>query len=175
MNRTYFGCMCNLSAFITRSVYWFFLPISFSPNIILIPWLKSKVDFKPPPLFFRTHLAISQKQWAADRTHLLLMILPPHLPVLPSPDHIYGTIVSYLTFFKRTYKLPTYNRSILCAKSYRSEYLTKGNIISWQDICRPNRPKILPFAQYSLVHDLVLNHSNVIFGPKIKAVRTWEL
>ena len=121
MNQTYFGCMINLSAFITRSVYWFFLPISFSPNIILIPWLKSKVDFKPP-LFFRTHLAISQKQWAADSTHLLLMILPPHLPVLPSPDHIYGTIVSYLTFFKRTYKLPTYNRSILCAKSYRSEY-----------------------------------------------------
>ena len=119
INKTYFGCKNILSAFFTLSGP--FLSISFRANTIRILWFKSKVDFKPPR-FFLTHLAISQKQWAAESTHLLLMILPPHLPVLPSPDHIYGTIVSYLTFFKRTYKLPTYNRSILWAKSYRSEY-----------------------------------------------------
>ena len=44
-----------------------------------------------------------------------------------------------------------------------SEYWTKGNIIGWPDICRPNRPKIFPFVQYSLflqyslIHDLALN------------------
>ena len=44
-----------------------------------------------------------------------------------------------------------------------SEYWTKGNIIGWPDICRPNRPKIFHFVQYSLfiqyslIHDLALN------------------
>ena len=31
-----------------------------------------------------------------------------------------------------------------------SEHWTKGNNISWPDICRPNQPKIFPFVQYYL-------------------------
>ena len=38
-----------------------------------------------------------------------------------------------------------------------SEYWRKGNIIGWPDICQPNRPKIFPFVQYSLIHDLTLS------------------
>ena len=30
----------------------------------------------------------------------------------------------------------------------------KRNIIGWPDIFQPNRPKIFPFVQYSLIHDL---------------------
>ena len=50
----------------------------------------------------------------------------------------------------------------LRTKSCISEYWTKGNIIGWLDICRPNWPKIFPFVQYSLffwyslTHDLAL-------------------
>ena len=38
----------------------------------------------------------------------------------------------------------------LRTKSCISEYWTKGNIIGWPNICRPNWPKIFPFVQYSL-------------------------
>ena len=35
------------------------------------------------------------------------------------------------------------------AKSCISEYWTKGNIIGWPDICRPNQPKIFPFFAFT--------------------------
>ena len=35
-----------------------------------------------------------------------------------------------------------------------SEYWTKGIIIGWPDICRPNRRKIFPFVQYSLIFSI---------------------
>ena len=36
------------------------------------------------------------------------------------------------------------------------EYWRKGNIIGWSDICRPNRPKIFLFVQYSLFFNIHL-------------------
>ena len=38
-----------------------------------------------PPFFCGIQSYISQKHWAAVSTHLLLMILPPHLPCWPDP------------------------------------------------------------------------------------------
>ena len=49
-----------------------------------------------------------------------------------------------------------------------SEYWTKGNIIGWPDICRPNQPKIFPFVQYYLflyIHLYMIWHFlNPMFG-----------
>ena len=44
----------------------------------------------------------------------------------------------------------------LRTKSCISEYWTKGNIIGWPNICRPNWPKIFPFVQYSLFFNIHL-------------------
>ena len=37
-----------------------------------------------------------------------------------------------------------------------NEYWTKGNIISWPNIYRPNRPKIFPFVQYYIFFNIHL-------------------
>ena len=57
-----------------------------------------------------------------------------------------------------------------------SEYWTKGNIIGWPDICWPNRPKIFPFVQYLLIHDLAHKAiKSAINSWKTSNTTSWDL
>ena len=59
---------------------------------------------------------------------------------------------------------------------YVNMYWTKGNIIGWPDICRPNRPKIFPFVQYSLIHDLAHKAiKSAINSWKTSNTTSWDL